>query len=46
MISSLHKDLFGKEKAMIDERSGRLARVLVDYSIVLEFDFAGVNDAG
>jgi len=33
MISSGCRDLFGKEPAMIDERVGKLARLLVDYSI-------------
>jgi aminopeptidase len=33
MISSACRDLFGKEPAMIDERVGKLARLLVDYSI-------------
>src|SRR5215210_7321257 len=32
MISCPQRDFFGKEKAMIDERIGKLARVLVDYS--------------
>jgi aminopeptidase len=33
MISSGGRDLFGKEPAMVDERVGKLARLLVDYSI-------------
>jgi hypothetical protein len=51
MISCPRRDIFGKEKAMIDERVGKLARVLVDYSTrggegdqVLVS--AGVHDAG
>jgi hypothetical protein len=38
-----------EELAMLDERVGKLARLLVDYSKenggFLEYDLAGVNDA-
>jgi hypothetical protein len=38
-----------KELAMVEERVGKLARLLVDYSKenggFLEYDLAGVNDA-